>query len=219
VSDRVDRVHRLYKLLGARFRARRMAAFLEWYHGPSGGSILDVGGTQEFWLDAKVDERVTILNVLPAPEDLPANLTYVQGSATSLPFEDRSFDVVFSNSMIEHLGERRNQQRFASEALRVGRRVWIQTPNRWFPIESHLITPLVHYLPRSMQRRLLRNFTIWGWLTRPDQSYVDSWLDEIALLSARDMRLLFPGCTLLRERGLGMTKSLIAVKPAATAPA
>jgi SAM-dependent methyltransferase len=190
-----------------------MATFLDWYHARYGGPILDVGGTAEFWLDANVDMDVTILNLLPAPEDLPGNLTYVQGSATSLPFEDRSFGVVFSNSMIEHLGEPANQQRFASEALRVGRGVWVQTPNRWFPIEPHLITPLVHYLPRSMQRRLLRNFTIWGWLTRPDQSYVDSWLDEIALLSPRDMRLLFPGCTLLRERVLGMTKSLIATGP------
>jgi hypothetical protein len=219
VSERIDRIHRLYQLLGARFRARRMAAFLGWHQARRGGAILDVGGTPEFWIDVDLDESVTILNLLPAPGYLPENLTYVQGSATSLPFEDRSFDVVFSNSMIEHLGERANQQRFASEALRVGRSVWVQTPNRWFPIEPHLITPFVHYLPKGMRRRLLRNFTIWGWITRPDQSEVDRLLDEIALLSAREMRLLFPECALLRERLLWMTKSLIAVMPPATAPA
>jgi Methyltransferase domain len=188
-----------------------MAAFREWYLARSGGPILDVGGTPEFWA-GDLAERVTILNILPPPDELPANLSYVQGSATNLPFEDRSFDVVFSNSMIEHLGERTNQQRFASEALRVGRGVWIQTPARWFPVEPHLLTPLIHYLPKRTQRRLLRNFTIWGWITRPDQGYVDKLIDELALLSARDMRLLFPGCELLRERVLGMTKSLIVTK-------
>jgi Methyltransferase domain len=189
-----------------------MAAFVEWYRARCSGPILDVGGTPEFWTDADLHGSVTILNVLPPPESLPGNLAYVQGSATSLPFEDRSFGVVFSNSMIEHLGERTIQQRFASEALRVGRGVWIQTPARWFPIEPHFLTPLIHYLPKRAQRRLLRNFTIWGWITRPDQDYVDKLIDELALLSAGDMRFLFPGCTLLRERVLGMTKSLIVAK-------
>ncbi|MGA9633817.1 MAG: methyltransferase domain-containing protein, partial [Solirubrobacterales bacterium] len=154
----------------------------------------------EFWADTDLDQRVTIVNVLPPPEGLGGTQAYVQGSATSLPFEDRAFDVVFSNSMIEHLGDRTNQQRFAREALRVGRGVWIQTPARWFPIEPHLLTPFVHYLPKNAQRRLLRNLTIWGWITRPDQSEVDNLLEELSLLSARDMRLLFPGCSLLRER-------------------
>ena len=120
--------------------------------------------------------------------------------------------MVFSNSMIEHLFTRTNQAAFANEALRVGRGVWVQTPSRWFPIEPHLLTPGIHYLPKFFRRRLLRNFTVWGLLTRPQQSYVDRLVDEIALLTANDMRALFPGCELRRERVLGMTKSLIAVR-------
>jgi methyltransferase family protein len=158
---------------------------------------------------------VTLLNLEPQPTELPEGLTYVQGSATSLPFEDGSFEVVFSNSVIEHLGQRQNQAGFAQEALRVGRSVWVQTPARWFPIEPHLLTPLIHYLPKSTQRRLLRNFTVWGRVTRPDQQEVDDLLDELVLLSAADMRSLFPGCALHRERVLGVTKSLIMTKPGA----
>jgi SAM-dependent methyltransferase len=192
-----------------------MAAFLDWYRARDGGTILDVGGTPEFWAGADVNGKVTLVNLQAPPTELPDGLTYVQGSATSLPFEDRSFEVVFSNSVIEHLGERQNQEGFAGEALRVGRRVWIQTPARWFPIEPHLLTPLIHYLPKDAQRRLLRNFTIWGWITRPDQVEVEELVDELALLTAADMRSLFPGCTLHRERVLGVTKSLIMTRPPA----
>jgi hypothetical protein len=189
-----------------------MRTFLELFEPGRETSILDVGGTSAFWVDSGTALRVTILNVLPGPDHLPSNLTYVLGSATSLPFPDKSFDIVFSNSTIEHLRDQVNQEYFAREAIRVGRGVWVQTPARWFPIEPHLLTPFIHYLPKRAQRRLLRNFSVWGLIARPDQSSVDRFLDEIAPLTASDMRALFPSCELRRERVLGLTKSLIAVK-------
>ncbi len=74
---------------------------------------------------------------------------YVQGDACALPFADGSFDVVFSNAVIEHVGDVERQRLFVSEALRVGRRVFLTTPNRWFPLEVHTRLPLVHWLPKS----------------------------------------------------------------------
>jgi SAM-dependent methyltransferase len=190
-----------------------MEAFLEWYRAGGNGSILDVGGTSEFWSDSDLGSNLTLLNVRPPTGVSHDDISYVEGTATELPFSDRSFDVVFSNSMIEHLGDRANQRIFAREARRVGRRLWIQTPNRWFPVEPHVLTPVVHYLPARAQRRMLRNATVWGWLTRPDQATVDKLLDELCLLTADDLRKLFPGSTLIREKVLGLTKSLIAVEP------
>jgi SAM-dependent methyltransferase len=189
-----------------------MSRFLDWYRDGGGGSILDVGGEAGFWAGAQLEDELTILNIRP-PSGSETGMRHVLGSATELPFDDRSFDVVFSNSMIEHLGGRSDQERFAREALRVGRRIWIQTPNRWFPVEPHVLTPLVHYLPYGVQRRILRNGTVWGWVARPDQATVDELLDELCLLSASDLRALFPGSGLIREKMLGMTKSLIAVSP------
>ena len=75
------------------------------------------------------------------------------GDGRALPFRDEAFDVVFSNSVIEHVGDAASQRRFAREVARVGRAYWVQTPNRWFPVEQHLLTPLVHWLPKSWQRR------------------------------------------------------------------
>ncbi len=76
------------------------------------------------------------------------------------------------------------------------------------------MTPLVHYLPRGWQRRLLRNFTVWGWLARPSQQAVDRFLAETRLLDHEEMHRLFPDCEIRRERFLGFTKSYVAVRRA-----
>ena len=133
-----------------------------------------------------------------------------------MPFADQSFDIVFSNSVIEHVGAAQDQQRFASEAARVGKCYWVQTPNRWFPVELHLLTPFLHYLPRSWQSRVARRFTVWEHIARPrpDQRefYIEHYLRDIRLLDARTLQQLFPGAQLIRERFCGFTKSLIAMR-------
>ena len=119
---------------------------------------------------------------------------------------------MFSNSVIEHVGTWQRQQAFAAEVRRVGRGLWIQTPARGFFIEPHLLTPFIHWLPRRWQRRLLRNFTLRGWIDRPGPAEVDAFLDEVRLLTLAEMRTLFPDCTILREQFCGMTKSYVAVR-------
>lgn len=173
-------------------------------------TILDIGGTADFWEGR--DLELTVLNLAPLSGEATARLRYVAGDATDLPFGDDSFDVAFSNSMIEHLRTRENQVLAAAEAMRVGRRLWIQTPNRWFPIEPHFLTPFVHWLPAAVRRRIVRNFTVWGWITRPSRAEAEAMVDEIRLLSAGDLRLMFPGCEIRRERFLGLTKSLIVTR-------
>ncbi|MGH2499991.1 MAG: class I SAM-dependent methyltransferase [Candidatus Limnocylindria bacterium] len=173
-------------------------------------TVLDIGGTQAFWTGTDLD--VTLLNIDQRTSQLAPNLRYVRGDATDIPFPDRSFDVAFSNSTIEHLYTRDNQRKAAREAMRVGKRLWIQTPNRWFPVEPHYLTPFIHWLPTSLRRLLVRNFTIWGLVARPSREYARQIVDEIRLLSAKDLRDLFPGCQIHRERFLGLTKSLIVVR-------
>ena len=73
-----------------------------------------------------------------------------------LPFADDEFDVVFCNAVVEHVGSRERQREFLAEIARVGRAAFVTTPNRWFPIELHTVLPLVHWLPTSWYRRILR---------------------------------------------------------------
>ena len=190
-----------------------MKAFINQLNPGSEDRILDVGGYLEFWADSGIESFITILNVHPISNPVSnSKITTVIGDGTDLKYADNSFDIVFSNSVIEHLGTFERQQQLASECARVGKRLWIQTPARSFPIEPHFLTPLIHYFPKSWRKKMLRNCTVWGWLVRPSDKQIEDALDEIRLLSNREMKALFPGCAIERERILGLTKSYIAVR-------
>jgi ubiquinone/menaquinone biosynthesis C-methylase UbiE len=134
----------------------------------------------------------------------------------NMPFGDNSFDIVFSNSVIEHLGDKKSQEQFAKEIRRVGKAYWVQTPNKMFLIEPHLITPFVHWflhrLPKKFQKIVLRYFTVWGLLTKPSKEQCENFLNEVRLLSFKEMKELFPDANIICERFFGLKKSLIAVK-------
>jgi SAM-dependent methyltransferase len=204
-------IHDLYRPFLYYFRRRRMQRFQERFRITAETQILDVGGFVFNWSLIAVRPRLTILN-LDFPEETAEAATWVIADARSMPFQDGAFEIVFSNSVIEHLGDFANQQKFAREIQRVGLRYYVQTPNRWFPVEPHLITPVIHFLPRTWQIRLLRNFTVWGLVTRPSREQCAGFLEEVALLDYQKMRSLFPGAEIHRERSLGFTKSLIAIK-------
>jgi hypothetical protein len=190
-----------------------MNRFVETFQPTAEATVLDVGGTPYNWerIDAKFP--VTLLNAEPLePDGLDARYTLVQGSGTQLDFADRSFDIAFSNSVIEHVGSFDAQRAFAEELRRVGRQLWVQTPARSFFFEPHLLAPFIHFLPLSWQRRLVRNFTLWGWTTRPSQASVDCMLGGLRLLDYAIFRDLFPDCEIRRERFLGFTKAFVAVR-------
>jgi SAM-dependent methyltransferase len=183
-------------------------------------SILDVGGTDDFWAESDLKGQVTILNTEPSRlGDTTRVRAKIVGDGCTLPFPDQSFDIVFSNSVIEHVGSWERQIQFARESRRVGRSIWIQTPAREFFIEPHLIAPFIHWLPRSWQRRLIRGFTLRGWLDRPNPAAVERFLDEVRLISFEEMKQLFPGSVIIKERFFGLCKSYTAMNLAAVAPA
>ncbi len=199
-----------------RFRAARMRRFLAAFGVTQETRILDVGGTPLNWLLATVRPRVTLVNMPRAIEPLPGGFRMVPANGCELPFASQSFDIVFSNSVIEHIGDQHARRRFAGEIRRVGRRYWVETPSRWFPVEPHLLTPVVHYLPRRWQERLVRRFTVWELLERPSpdrrEYYIAHYLNEVRLLDAAELAHLFPEAQVVRERFLGLTKSLIAMR-------
>ena len=208
-------IHRLYSLAGARFRAKRMRNFARIMQPADGCTILDIGGYPGTWKDFPHKPSVTTLNLHPVDfvqtPDLPPIRTRV-GDGCKLDYADASFDIVFSNSVIEHLSSFERQQAFASEARRVGRALWIQTPAKEFFIEPHLLAPFIHYFPVSFQRRLIRHFTIWGLVTKPSPAAIESFLQEVRLISLAEMQQLFPDCKIHRETIFGFTKSYVAIR-------
>lgn len=207
-------IHRLYARISPHFRKRRLARF-KWQLNPlSGERLLDVGGYPWCWPPGTVSSAITLLNrsFEPGLAARYPGFTYEVGDGCALPYTTGSFDVVFSNSVIEHLGTWENQIRFAAEARRVGRRLWVQTPARSFFIEPHLLAPFIHWLPVRWQRRFMRRFTPWGWLTKAKPADVDAFLAEVRLLTKEEMQRLFPDCEIMEERFLGMTKSYVALR-------
>lgn len=156
---------------------------------------------------------ITCLN-LDVPETTydTAKFSYVRGDGRCLPFGEQTFDIVFSNSVIEHVDSFDEQRKFAEEIRRVGRTYWVQTPNKWFFIEPHLITPFIHYLPLGLQKKLLRYFTIWGLVTKPSRDQIDIFLRTTRLLTEKELKQFFPDGTLYREKFFLFTKSFVVYK-------
>lgn len=205
--------------LSARFRERRMRRFLEICQPTPDTLVLDVGGNPRIWtlIPEAQRPRVVYLNLPRAfePGDDPLHTVFADG--LHLPFADQSFDLVFSNSVVEHVGSEANQRRFAEEVRRVGRRYWVQTPNRGFPVEQHLLTPFLHWLPPTLRRAVARRFTVWELIAKPTPEsrrfYVEHFLDDIRLLDRSQVQSLFPDARVLRESMLGLlTKSWIAYR-------
>jgi SAM-dependent methyltransferase len=125
---------------------------------------------------------------------------FVRADAGDLPFADGSFEIAYANSLVEHLMPA-ERPAFAAEMRRVGGRYWVQTPNRYFPVEPHVLLPGFQFLPVQAQRRLWRLGASRG----P--------FEEIHLLDEDELQRLFPDARIVREHFAGLTKSLIAVGP------
>jgi len=204
-------IHSLYYPFLRYFRTKRMRQFCYLFRLTKATKVLDVGGDLFNWSFVSTIPSLTIVN-LYSPRERGNNFAWVIANGQHLPFKDGAFDITYSNSVIEHLGDLASQQTFAREVSRVAARYFVQTPNKWFPVEPHLITPFIHYLPKTVQKRLLRNFTIWGLVTRPTIQQCDNFLQEVRLLDEQELRQLFPDAEIWHERVLGLTKSLIAVR-------
>lgn len=209
------RIHAFYRPFNLFFRRKRMARFVRAFGVSNGTRILDLGGHPFNWSLVPLFPNVTMLNIRnelgARPPTRPGQrMIYYDGGR--VPFPDASFDICYSNSVIEHVGDEQEIEEFASEVRRLAPRYYVQTPNRWFPIEPHFICLFIHWLPVGIQRRLIRWVSVWGWITRPPQARIDELIKGIRLLTFREMQALFPDADIVRERFLGFTKSIIAMK-------
>lgn len=177
-------------------------------------AVLDIGGAPDYWLRlAGFDQlpvQVTLLNLIPyAPPDHP-RLHVAVGDARALPqYADVAFDLVHSNSVIEHVGPWEDQQRVAAEIHRLGRAYFVQTPNRYFPMEPHFLLPGFQFLPPSLKGAIAARWRP-GWYRDRPVAVAAAEARAIRLLTRGELRRLFPDAFLWSERFLGLTKSFVA---------
>lgn len=204
------------KSFANKLRSRRFQRFEELIAPlPRPVRILDVGGTNEFWerrgWAGSRDFEITTLN-LSAEERRHGNVHPVAGDATTMKeYGDKSFDVVFSNSVIEHLFTLENQQRMASEVRRVGKAYWVQTPNFWFPMEPHFHVPGWQWMPVSARVAMIRRRRC-GWRGPcPDRTKAKELVREVRLMTQSELKTAFPSAKLIPERFCGLVKSWTAL--------
>jgi hypothetical protein len=173
--------------------------------------VLDVGGENAFWENrgwaGRADIQIFSLNLVPE-QQRHENIKPIAGDATDLSqFSNRSFDVAFSNSVVEHLFTFENQRRMASEIQRVGKAYWVQTPNFWFPMEPHFHIPGWQWMPLHLRIAMIQRWRC-GWRGPcPDPVQARKLVEELRLLSKHELETIFPGATLVPERFGGLVKS------------
>lgn len=211
-------VHTIYKHVFKIWRHRRFALFIRLLQPCRSDLLLDVGGYPTFWTShPQPVQRIDTLNIHDVnwlPEDAPNHeIRTLTGDGCSLTMKSGSYDIGFSNSVIEHVGSFERQQQFASEIRRVAKGLWVQTPAYECPLEPHYMAPFIHYCRPAFQKKVARWCTLWGWIERPNHQQIATMVDTTRLLRKLEMEQLFPDCEILTERMLWLIpKSYIAIR-------
>ncbi len=212
---RLRAFYRFLPIVSAFFRRRRMAKFLRTFQIEAGTRVLDLGGAPAIWEHVSVPLDITLLNlpstisagefeILQSPGLRHHRFRVVEGDACNVEqFGDRTFDLVFSNSVIEHVGPSNNQAAFAREVLRLGNSYWVQTPSKWFPIEAHSGMPFYWFYPEWLRAALMRS-----WRKRLPTWWAD-YIGSTRFLSRRRMVELFPNGQTQVEYFFGFPKSYV----------
>lgn len=175
-------------------------------------SVIDLGGRLRTWQRAPVrPRRVHVVNLEGPQAEVPGWAVFDQGDACALPARIARcrYDLVFSNSVIEHVGGHERRLRFAESVHTLAGAHWVQTPYRYFPIEPHWLAPGLQFLPVAARAEVARFWPLAIW--RP-ASYEEALtrILNVELLDRTQMRYYFPASILRCEKLFGITKSLIA---------
>lgn len=206
--------------LGERFRIRRWSLVERHFPDLERMRVLDLGGTVRAWRRAPVvPKHVTVLNLHLHPFEMgeehsrPSWIDVREGDACAPPADilEQRWDLVFCNSLIEHVGGYARRHQLADIVRTLGDAYWVQTPYRYFPVEPHFLFPLFQFLPLAARREILRRWPLVHTRPRSKRQATNVAL-ETELIGRGEMRHLFPDGRLIGERVGPLVKSLIAVR-------
>ena len=217
----------LFSQLSRVSRQRKLDTFFRVMAPLEGLKILDLGaeiepgeGTALQLIDVFPNRsQITAVNISQDHVDCVRRhypeIEAVVADACNLPWPDDTFDIVYSNAVIEHVGDRDAQRQMAHEITRVARRWFVTTPNRWFPFEFHMRLPFVTWLPGQLYLSAGRLISYSH--VRERYVFNPGPHRHLNLLSARDLATLFPGSHIIRQRVTFMPETLIAIDPVSAA--
>ena len=179
--------------------------------------VIDLGGSPGFWTNQPEDWtehwKITLANpgkIEDGPKDKFERLSLGAEEIDPSTLREK-FDLIFSNSMIEHVGRWSTKLQIANSIIASGVPYFVQTPYYWFPLEPHFLIPGFQWMPRPVRHYLIsRKSRIFRTCYFHDYHKLHGVLEETEMLTERDLRELFPSAHIQRERLLGLTKSLVA---------
>jgi SAM-dependent methyltransferase len=204
---------KILEILEVAARKRRHAFLLRILHAfEQPPEILDVGGTVDYWLKMKLPKtsanRLVLLNTFEQRVCEPFESVVGDGRDLSCYSTDE-FDLVFSNSVIGHVGDFSDQMKMASEVRRVGKHFFLQAPNHGFPLDWRTLVPLFHFLSPPLQTWCFEHFAVGRYHRANSAEEAMSWATRIRNIRRTELPRLFPNATVVNERVLGLTKSFI----------
>lgn len=198
----------------AAYRDRRMQVMLQHFPDFESYRILDLGGTRLFWQQSPArPAHVTIVN-LDQGNSVGTEVSCIEADACEFrPQAGERYDMVFSNSLIEHVGGYSRRQQIAQVVRKLSPNSWIQTPYRYFPIEPHWVMPGQQFMPLALRARLSAR---WGFGHVRASNYQEALEECLSteLLTQTELSYLFPDASIWKERWHGITKSIVAVRRA-----
>lgn len=209
---------------GSKLRQRRiapLAKMVEEIHNRVGHvNIVDIGGTDSYWrilpmtFFEEFNVSITLVNLPGANTQNDHGIfRYIEADACELNnFTDRCFHIAHSNSVVEHVGDWKRMTLFADELSRVSEKYFVQTPNYWFPIEPHCMTPFFHWLPKPIRVWMVQHFQLGNWGKAKSVSEAVQTVESARLLDKKMFQELFPGADIITERLFFLPKSFIATK-------
>ncbi len=202
-------------------RKRKLELFYKVMKPTSQTKVLDVGAG----INPDGDRGLQLIDSYPwknglsainiSPEPISRMRQYypeveaIVGNALDLPWPDKYFDAVYSNAVIEHVGDFEAQKKMAAEIMRVGKRWFVTSPNRWYPFEFHMRLPFVTWLPGKSHLWAARIVSY----SHAHKKYMfgKKHYDGLRLLTARQLKCCFPDSKIIKQRVTFMAETLIAI--------
>jgi hypothetical protein len=200
--------------LGGRRREERARWLVETFPDLAQMSVIDLGGRIPTWQRAPVrPKHVHVVNMEPSRTDIPEWAEFDLGDACALPAQiaGRRYDLVFANSVIEHVGGHERRERFADSVHQLSDAHWVQTPYRYFPIEPHWMAPGMQFMPVAARAQLARQWPLSYGRGKSRDTALRTVLG-VELLDRTQFRYYFPDSLMRTETILGVPKSLIAYR-------
>ncbi len=205
---------KLFQNLQQKSRKKKFELFMESMNPGKDTKILDLGSGSGTFLEEMIPHQyrknITALEIsdrrIKKFKENHPDIKIIKGDGRKLPFPDKHFDIIFSNAVIEHVGDMESQQNFAEEIRRVGKRYFVTTPNKNFPFEPHYRLVGFQFMPKILQR-LITKYVALG-------NYPKGYWEDINLLSKRQLKYLFPEVEIHKQRVcfLLWAETLIAIK-------